>query len=300
MATELLAFYNVENFYPPDNGSPESYHSGLYNWDDYKYRLKVRKITNVFRLIKEDCGQLPSLIGLAEIGSRSVLEDLTKGDSPLKGYEIVYQPSPDPRQSSVALLFKKTHFTLCAQTFLRFPMPNETETNTRDILHVTFLYQGRKLHLFVLHLPSQRDRDAKRDQRHFILGQLKVILTDLLRKGEPVVIMGDFNENPDSNAIQELMDGTNIRNPFETLFGSNQFSSFHRKQGVCFDQIMFSGSLLMRQAESPSAKASIYSPPKLRNKAQKHSQHPCRTYSGSRYMGGCSDHFPVLLHLRNP
>ena len=77
MDIELLTFYNVENFYPPDQDSVGTYHSGLYNWDDYKYRLKVRKISNIFQSIEEDYEQLPSIIGLAEIGAKSVLEDLS-------------------------------------------------------------------------------------------------------------------------------------------------------------------------------------------------------------------------------
>jgi len=301
MDTELLTFYNVENFYPPDKDSAESYHSGLYNWDDYKYNLKVRKISNVFRFINEDFGQLPSIIGLAEIVAKSVLEDLTQENSPLNDYEIIYEPSQDSRNLSVALLFDKEKFTLLKYHTFQFQLDDEKEFDTRDILQAEFFYQEKKLHIFVLHLPSKRNRDIKKDHRNFIIEKLKETLQKLFDKGETVVLMGDFNENPDNEVVQELLfdkDGEQVlNNPFEKLFNENQFSTYHGKKGVCFDQILFTEKNLIENFTFKNIEAQIYNSQRLRNKDNKNSNYPSRTYSGSRYMSGYSDHFPVILKL---
>lgn len=292
----LMMFYNVENFYPPNQETV-----GFNNWDDYKYHLKIRKITNVFRFVEEDFGQLPSVIGLAEIGARSVLEDLIKEDSPINDYEIIYEPSNDSRNLSVALLFDKTKLILESYQTFKFQLNEEKEFDTRDILHTEFLYQGKKLHILVVHLPSKRNQDAKKAQRDYIIDKLKETIQELFDKNESVIIMGDFNENPDNEALQGLLYKNNgekiLNNPFETFFKNNQFSTYHGKKGVCFDQIIYSGKSLIEQFKLSNIQAEIYNSPRLRNKDNKNNKYPHRTYSGSRYMGGYSDHFPVVLRL---
>ena len=297
--SELMMFYNVENFYPPNQNSEDSTNLGFRNWDDYKYNLKVRKITNVFRFIEEDFGQLPSIIGLAEIGAKSVLEDLTNENSPVKDYEIVYQASKDSRGLSVAMLFDKNKFTLSKHQILQFPMDENLEYETRDVLHTELLSDGQKRHIFVLHLPSKRNQDEKKDLRNYILEKLSETIQKLFEKGEAVVLMGDFNDNPDSETIRQLCfdkDGNEVlNNPFETLYNQNQFSTFHGKKGVCFDQILFTEKTLKKTFSLKNIEAKIYNNPRLRNKESKNNKYPNRTFSGSRYMGGYSDHFPVIL-----
>jgi len=302
MNRELLMFYNVENFYPPDQDSIGHYHSGLYNWDDYKYHLKVRKISNVFRFIEQDFGQMPSLIGLAEIGARSVLEDLTGENSPLCHYEIIHQPSSDSRNLSVALLFDKNIFTLLKYQTLQLQKNEENAFDTRDILQAEFLLRGKKIHVLVVHLPSKRNQDAKKSQRNYILNQLKELLHEFSNREESVILMGDFNENPDQEAVQNLLFDKNgdqvLINPFEKLFNDKYFSTYHGKKGVCFDQIIFSEKQIIEDFNFRVIVAEIYNSPQLRNRHTKNNMHPSRTYSGSRYMSGYSDHFPILLHLK--
>ena len=295
---ELFLFYNVENFYPPNQETV-----GFNNWDDYKYYLKIKKITNVFRFVEEDFGQLPSVIGLAEIGARSVLEDLIKEDSPINDYEIIYEPSNDSRNLSVALLFDKTKLILESYQTLKFQLDEEKEFDTRDILHTEFLYQGKKLHILVVHLPSKRNQDAKKAQRDYIIDKLKETIQKLSDKNESVILMGDFNENPDNEALQGLLYKNNgekiLSNPFETFFKNNQFSTYHGKKGVCFDQIIYTEQSLIEQFKLSNIQAEIYNSLRLRNKDNKNHKYPHRTYSGSRYMGGYSDHFPVVLRLES-
>lgn len=291
MNKELFLFYNVENFFPPDDNQK----SALYNWDDYKYELKVRKISQVFRFIKDDLGQLPAIIGLAEIGDLRVLEDLTNERSPLQGYEIIYQKSDDSRGLSVALLSDPGKCILQSFSFLKFPMDDNSEFDSRDILQAEILVNNLKFQVFVLHLPSKRNQDIKESLRNHILKKLRTRILELHMKCEKIIIMGDFNENPDQEMIKELCKDNEsdlvIKNPFEALFDSNAFSTFHGKKGVLFDQILIS------EIDKTSHKALIYNNAKLCNKDRKNSQYPFRTYSGSRYIGGYSDHFPVALIL---
>ncbi|PZU88417.1 MAG: hypothetical protein DI529_05740 [Chryseobacterium sp.] len=201
----------------------------------------------------------------------------------------------------MALLFDKRKLTLERYQTLKFQLDEEKEFDTRDILHTEFLYQGKKLNILVVHLPSKRNQDAKKEQRDYIFEKLKEILQELFDKNENVIIMGDFNENPDNETLKELLHNKNgekiLDNPFEALFEINQFSTYHGKKGVCFDQIICTEQSLIEQLDLNKIEAEIYNSPRLRNKDNKNNKYPYRTYSGSRYMGGYSDHFPVILKL---
>ena len=298
MTKELFAFYNVENFYPADENSPGAYPCGLYNWDLYKYGQKVRKIGNVFRFIQQDYDQLPCLVGLAEIGGRSVLDDLTRIGSPLHDYGIIYEPSGDPRHLSVALLFDQNKMSLLRYRTLQLLPEDNGHFSTRDVLHAELLYRRERLHMLVAHLPSQRERDTKKGWRHHILGRLHELLQGFSHQDEPVILIGDFNENPDSPALQTLLSGKDNKpvytNPFVQLFREHRFSTYHGSNGLCFDQMIFPEALLKERLGLLTVQAEIYSSPRLRNKDHRS---PARTYSGSRYIGGYSDHYPILLLL---
>ena len=303
MNSELMMFYNVENLFPPDDKGSEIKSSGFRNWDEYKYHLKIRKLSNVFRFIEEDYRQLPSMIGLAEIGARSVLEDLVNENSPIHNYKIIYQQSNDSRGLSVALLFDKEKYSLIKFQALQFQLDESLEFDTRDILHAEFLFEEKKLHILVCHLPSKREKDIKKVQRNYILEKLHETIQDLVDKQEPIIVMGDFNENPDAEELQQLLLDNNgkkmLNNPFEALYLNNQFSTYHGKKGAGFDQILYTEDLILKQLNFQTISAEIYNSPRLRNKDRKHTNYPLRTYSGSRYMGGWSDHFPVVLKLGN-
>ncbi|WP_139258316.1 endonuclease/exonuclease/phosphatase family protein [Epilithonimonas mollis] len=296
---ETFMFYNVENLYPPDQeGWPSS---RLHNWDDYKYRLKIRKINNVFRFIQEDYQRLPSIIGLAEIGAKSVLEDLTDGSSPIRHYEIIYQSSGDSRGLSVALLFDKEKYKLQKSEFLKFTT-GDPALETRDVLHAVFLYNLKKFHVFAVHLPSKRNRDVKKEFRNHICKKLQILFSELHDRKEAIILMGDLNDNPDNESVQLLKkhhEDQILSNPFELLFSQGRFSCFHRKKGVLFDQILFTEKALADVFSVKYIGAEIYNNTKLRNKGNQQLYFPARTYSGSRYMGGYSDHFPILLHLHD-
>lgn len=222
MNSELILFYNVENFFPPDTEFQNRPYSGLYNWNPYKYNLKINRIKNVFRFIYEDYNSLPLIVGLAEIGALSVLEDLKKDDSPLSKHSIIYQKSQDSRGLSVAMLYDESKLELIHSQFLNFNIDDNSENKTRDILHAEFIFNHQKLHAFTVHLPSKRLQDAKKDLRKHIINEFYKVLEVLYQKNEAVIIMGDFNENPDGDVIQQLLYDKDkhrvLTNPFEDLF----------------------------------------------------------------------------------
>lgn len=309
---EIISFYNVENLFPPD--APQVHrldptNSGLNNWDEKRYRNKLAKIAQVFDLIKNSEGVLPMLIGLAEIQGQSPLNELVKMAPFNSNYGVVHYDSMDERGVDVALLYDKTKIEIISSEPITYFFQIEDKNpgsydTTRDVLYCKVKFSEQIVHLYIVHLPSKREKDINKPKRKYMLSELKDRIFPLLKnEAESVIICGDFNENPDDELIDNLQyDGNNnkiLSNPYKNLFINNVFSNFHYKNGLLFDQMIlsnnfFDGSLLLRFAE-----AKVFRHQKMMSSDKMLQGRPYRTYSGTRYLGGYSDHFPIITELLN-
>lgn len=308
---ELFAFYNVENLFlpdPPSNHRLDPTKSGLRNWDERKYRDKLFKISHVFQLMKEETGILPCMIGLSEISGRKVLEDLVKMSPFNSQYGIVHYNSMDERKVDVALLYDKSKIEIIdseAITFFFEILDNNPENydTTRDVLFSKVKYKEEIINVFVAHLPSKREKDINQPKRNYILGEIRNRILQIINvEKENVILCGDFNENPDDeNLVKILFDDTHekvLQNPFQELYSTKNYSAFHYKSGLLFDQILLSQSFFENNSLLSFYDARIFKPEKLRSRNKMFNERPFRTYAGTRYLGGYSDHFPVFVVLK--
>ncbi|WP_267401994.1 MULTISPECIES: endonuclease/exonuclease/phosphatase family protein [unclassified Chryseobacterium] len=307
---ELFSFYNVENLFLPD---PPPKHkldptiSGLRNWDEKRYKNKLFKISHVFQLMKEKNGMLPFIIGLSEVSGRKVLEDLVKLEPFNSNYGIVHYNSMDERKVDVAMLYDKNKVEVIdSETITYFfeiiDKNTENYDTTRDVLYSKVKYKGEVINVFIAHLPSKREKDINRPKRAFILSEIRGRILSLLNKDkEHVILCGDFNENPDDeNLIKILFDDSQnkvLENPFLELFSTRNYSTFHYKSGLLFDQIILSKSLFNNDLAISYKKAGIFNSEKISSRTGNFKGRPFRTYAGTRYLGGYSDHFPVFVEF---
>ncbi|MEN4759033.1 MULTISPECIES: endonuclease/exonuclease/phosphatase family protein [unclassified Chryseobacterium] len=307
---ELFSFYNVENLFLPD---PPPKHkldptiSGLRNWDEKRYKNKLFKISHVFQLMKEKNGILPFIIGLSEVSGRKVLEDLVKLEPFNSNYGIVHYNSMDERKVDVAMLYDKNKVEVIdSETITYFfeiiDKNTENYDTTRDVLYSKVKYKGEVINVFIAHLPSKREKDINRPKRAFILSEIRGRILSLLNKDkEHVILCGDFNENPDDeNLIKILFDDSQnkvLENPFLELFSTRNYSTFHYKSGLLFDQIILSKSLFNNDLAISYKKAGIFNSEKISSRTGNFKGRPFRTYAGTRYLGGYSDHFPVFVEF---
>ena len=308
---ELIAFYNVENLFLPD---PPPVHkldptvSGLRNWDKKRYSNKLFKISHVFQLIKESENALPMLIGLSEIQGQKPLDELVKMDPFNSNYGVIHYDSMDERGVDVALLYDKSKIEVISSEPITyfFEIDDEDPANydtTRDILFCKVKYSGEMINLFVVHLPSKRERDVNKPKRDYILKDIKEKVLKLKSENEAVIILGDFNENPDDENLKNLLYDENfnkiLTNPYVDLYNNRIFSTFHFKDGLLFDQILISKEFFQQKFILSYEKAMVFNPKKISNRDKKFFEKPFRTYAGTRYLGGYSDHFPVIVIFKN-
>ncbi len=113
------------------------------------------------------------------------------------------------------------------------------------------------------------------------------------------IIMGDFNDNPDSNSIQLLIKDSNLYNPMEKLRSPVRGSANYRRSWSMFDQILVSHNFFNYEKGTHSfAHANIFDDKFLTEWKGKYKGTPFRTYAGRKYIGGYSDHFPVYIQLK--
>jgi exonuclease III len=292
---ELFSFYNVENLFLPD---PKPKHkldptiSGLRNWDERKYQNKLFKISHVFQLMKEENGVLPFMIGLSEVSGRKVLEDLVKLEPFNEEYGIVHYNSMDERKVDVALLYDKNKVEVIDSetiTFFFEILKKNTGNydTTRDVLYSKVRYKGEIVNVFIAHLPSKREKDINKPKRAFILNEIRGrILNIVNEEKEHVILCGDFNENPDDeNLVKILYDdvhGKVLENPFQQLFSTRNYSTFHYKSGLLFDQILLSKSFFDDNTALSFQEANIFKSEKISSRDRKFEGRPFRTYAGTR------------------
>lgn len=307
---EIIMFYNVENLFPPDErfikGESKKF-SGLKKWNEWRYKNKLYRINHIFELIKAEKGKLPMIIGLAEIADNSVLEDLLESPVFEGKYAYIHYDSLDERGVDTALLYDKTKINYIDSDTISFIFEYESEIKeevdtTRDILQCKVEYEGEIINVFVLHLPSKRDQDINQPKRDYILKTVKEKAAELIKKDrESVIILGDFNENPYAENIHFLLynEGADkmLENPFIELYNQRRYSTFHARQGLLFDQIILSENFYTKNFPLRFDKADIFAHEDIKTRDGKYQGKPFRTYAGTRYLGGYSDHFPILVEF---
>ncbi|WP_261511045.1 endonuclease/exonuclease/phosphatase family protein [Chryseobacterium paludis] len=310
---ELFTFYNVENLFLPDVKPVHKYDptkSGLRNWDERKYSNKLFKIAHVFQLIKEENGVLPFIIGLSEVSGRKVLEELVEMDPFNSQYGIVHYNSMDERKVDVAMLYDKSKVEVIDSETITFFFEitnknTEYYDTTRDVLYSKLKYKGEIINVFIAHLPSKREKDVNKPKRDFIMEEIRSrILNIVSSSSEHIILCGDFNENPDDENLTNILYDNNhekmLENPFSELFFTGNYSTFHYKSGLLFDQIILSKSFFNDQNNEGVSfeSAGIFKSEKISSRNKQFAGRPFRTYAGTRYLGGYSDHFPVFVKFK--
>ncbi len=122
-----------------------------------------------------------------------------------------------------------------------------------------------------------------------------------------IVVAGDFNDPPEAESLTKYLKAKFLKDsikPGEMYNLSHHWKQLpygsYKYQGIwqIFDQLIVSGNLLFNNKAlytSPND-AYIMLTPFLVTEDEKYTgSKPFRTYSGYRYLGGFSDHLPVIL-----
>jgi len=305
-----IGFYNLENLFDiyndPNTLDDDFTPNGPKKWSMKRYKRKVYKLAKTISGVGvETANHPPILMGIAEVENKDVVEDLIAAE-PLKDikYGYVHYDSPDERGIDTGLIYHKDFFEVLHSepiTLLIFE-DDGTRDTTRDILYVKGLLNKEEVHIFVNHWPSRRDGDRETSFKRIQAAETIIEFMKGIEKeieNPNYIIMGDFNDDPNAESIQLLMQAKKLYNPMEKLLTPERGSASYKQSWLLFDQIMVSHNFFdYKKGTHSFAHANIFDEGFLTEFKGKFKGKPYRTYVGTKYIGGYSDHFPVYIQLK--
>ena len=313
----VIAFYNLENLFDtidtPDVLDEEFTPDGPNKWTGARYLEKLDNMALAISRIGEEDGWKggPAVLGVSEIENRSVLEDLAS--HPLlkaSNYQIIHYDSPDVRGVDVALMYRPRFFrvTSSASTMLDITDDAGERVYTRDQLVVSGKFDGEVMHFIVCHWPSRSGGELTTRPRRFAAAELSRRLVDSLMMLDPqakILVMGDLNDDPTDESVRkhlraggdpEKLEEGELFNTMFPLFKKGIGSLYYRDGANLFDQIIISPSLLGDDlSRYKFMQARVFNAPFLLQKDGQYKGYPLRSFVGTVWQGGYSDHFPVYV-----
>lgn len=315
----VIAFYNLENLFDTINtegvDDEEFTPQGLNKWSSERYWIKINNMAEAISRIGEDDGIKggPAILGVSEIENRQVLQDIVS--HPLlrsSNYQIVHYDSPDLRGVDVALLYQPRYFRVISSESPELVIFDENgqRVYTRDQLVVTGSLDGEIISIIVNHWPSRSSGESVTKSRRNEAATLTRTLVDSLQKIDKnarIVVMGDLNDDPVNESLRKylrasdspdkLTDGE-LFNCMYPLFKKGIGSLYYRDGMNLFDQIIVSPALLGKDYSTYKFYAArVFNKPFLVQQDGQYKDYPLRTYVGTTFQGGYSDHFPVYILL---
>ncbi|MFC5271717.1 endonuclease/exonuclease/phosphatase family protein [Adhaeribacter terreus] len=308
-----VAFYNLENLFDtendPNKDDEEFLPASNSNWTPERYQQKLTNLASVIEKLGDADG--PEILGVCEIENRRVLEDLAKQPAlASRNYKVIHFEGPDERSIDVALFYKEGIFRPIEETAVPVTLPDASE-KTRDLLKVRGIVNNDTITILVNHWPSKRGGAEISDPKREAVAKIVRDIVDqeqIKNQHAKLLLMGDFNDTPDSKAITDILNANKnaeaepnrqLFNAFAQMAEDKKGSYYYKGEWDMIDQMMLSKSLLTNKKLSyiPNS-ATIYQEERIKEKEGKFAGAPLRTYAGKKYLGGYSDHFPIYIKLQ--
>lgn len=318
--------YNVENLYDtvddPLTDDSEFLPGSEIDWTDAKYKQKISTIAGVISSAGE--WGYPALIGLVEVENSDVVRDLiTHPKLARQDYRQAVSLAADPRGVDVALLWHPRHFRMIEAneiphygSTLYYPYMRDKRTfaerkgSGRNTLWVTLQEKstGLLFDVFVVHLPSRRGGvNSTSRKRIKVTEKINQVISSIQKKRPDarIIVMGDFNDNPSDRAVkngfatlsidpEEVPKHSSLYNLGSLLEQQGKGTHYYSHRMWLPDQFIVSGTLLDpdERITIMGGGMNIFAPQSMQINGR-----PRRSFRGSKYTGGFSDHYPIYLDL---
>lgn len=338
----VVMFWNVENYFDPFDdpakNDDEFTAASIRAWTWPRFEKKRDGLAKTIVAAGDVFGELPTVIGLAEVENKMVIRQLCRNTLLAElDYDFIHRESPDARGIDVALLYRKSHFRILAVDSLRV-----SGFDTRDILYVCGVrqndrdllrqndsgqpYQSKSLvssyssdlsngtrsdtlHIFVCHWPSKRG-GARKSQPHrdSVAAMLSAACLKVDSRTAQIIIMGDFNDGmKDYDATYpycyHCIPSGVFPSETEGISGTLKYHGLWETIDHFFlpHSATSPEDTCLRDADSPadSYEVRIFAPSFLLEPDRSYlGFKPRRTYLGPRYNYGLSDHLPIVLQVK--
>ncbi|MCF0168039.1 MAG: endonuclease, partial [Bacteroidales bacterium] len=191
-----------------------------------------------------------------------------------------------PRGIDVAILYDRGRFRLLEKEFI----PADT-LRTREIVRARGVMEGDTIDVLATHWPSKLHGSSPSDWRRATVAAILLKKVDSLENAghQKILIVGDFNDTPDSPIFSLL--NSKMVNLSSEAAAQGLGSLRYKGRWELIDQALASKNLAREKIFFK-----IFSPPFILEADKRYlGQKPFRSHIGPRYNGGVSDHLPIII-----
>jgi predicted extracellular nuclease len=315
--TLFAAFWNVENLFDLETAErpakiTKMIAKDLVGWDQATLGAKLGQLSKVIRSLNGGLG--PDILGVCEVENKSVLEKLTariKADGG-RSYQVAHADTSDNRGIDVAFLYdSNVAATSPDQMFQHWVVKRFA---TRELFQANFTIDQRKVVFVGNHWPARTAGQYESEPYRMTAGETLAYWIERIHEelgaNVPIVVMGDFNDEPFNRSLMEytlsvndpntILAGTNkyLLNLMWPILATGQGSHLFAGRWNALDQILVSRGIV-------SGKSGWSVQGEARIEARDIMTYPKK--SGPRGFGlnpkerdtsGFSDHYPVSVTLQ--
>lgn len=319
----MVVFYNLENFFDtindPETRDDEFTPDGSRKWNTVKYNKKLNNMERVLFDIASVQKTYPAVIGVSEVETRGVLEDIVSMPKLAPAnYRIVHYDSPDRRGIDVGFLYRPDIFKLEGSAEIPFKMPGQPNFLTRGFVTMWGTIDDEPFFFLVSHWPSRLGGKEASSPKREAAGRAIRMIKDSVLKNNPstkVVIMGDLNDDATDKSIvdpdclgakakvKDLQTG-DFYNPFIDVLKAGMGTLAYQDSWNLFDNIIVSENLVndkeglrLKKSDGSKYNGYIFRRPYMVQQSGQYRGYPLRTFVGTNFQDGFSDHFPVYIYI---
>ena len=321
----FIAWWNLENLFDVENSTnrPEWLQKKLKNelagWNTTVLNNKLKQLASIISQMNNNKG--PDLLGVCEVENSTVLEKLVTALAFTgRNYAVVHSDARDARGIDVAFIYDQNLFKkpTSGDVFSHVVIKRNA---TRDIVQVNFQTKSQQKNDLVVignHWPSKLGGDLESEPYRIIAAETMSYWIERIyanfEKEVPVIVMGDFNDEPFNRSITHyalgLKDSSKVKskrsrkpylyNLMWPLQNDKSGTHYYNSWGM-LDQILVNRPLLRKESPlqlvSDSCQIFKTSDMLKSSKPRRFS----RPSAGSRFdPNGFSDHLAVTVQLFEP
>lgn len=315
----FVSFWNLENLFDttdePQKNDEEFLPEGVKQWTTDRLERKFYNLARVIRSMNNGNG--PDILGVCEVENKSLLDSLVSKHLFDKNYLTESPEAPDERGIQTGIIYNSEKIKLL-QVYADTVYLDRI-IQTRLILGVQFLLNNwDTIFVFVNHWPSRRSGESQSEPRRIkaaktLRNRIEKILSQ--NNSAKIIVMGDFNDEPNNNSILNYLkaepilcdsieminqitlkeDDSDLFNLAYKTFSQGEGSYKYQDNWNMLDQIIVSKELIIGSKVRYLCNSfQVYKPEFMITKSGKYQGTPFPTFGGNRYLGGYSDHFPVI------
>jgi predicted extracellular nuclease len=313
-----ITWWNLENLFDSENAPRTDklrrvLKNDLEGWTDDILEKKINQLVKMLRIINESNG--PDILGICEVENKNVLRKFRDSLQQTldRGYNIIHADTQDERGIDVAFLYDKDKFTVDPQkVFFHFIVKRYA---TRDIVQANFRSKMSNTEFVLVgnHWPSRSGGQLESEPYRMIAGETLAYfnqrIQDVHGQVIPILVMGDFNDEPFDRSITEYAKSTVSRDRVQKarnvpwlynlmweVMGSRSGTFYYCDAFNILDQFMVSRGMLIDNAKlkvrQDSIRIEVY-PETSKNGIPRKFGRPVKDLDEDGY----SDHFPISLVL---